>query len=57
MRCNVIGSAKEVQDELMSARDLGYIEDDEAQKYINELRRVDRMIAGYIRYLKKKDVK
>ena len=53
----MIGSAKEVQDELMSARDLGYIEDDEAQKYINELRRVDRMIAGYIRYLKKKDVK
>lgn len=41
----------------MSARDLGYIGSDEAQKYIDELHRVDRMIVGYIRYLKKKNVK
>jgi len=54
---NAIGSAKEVQDELMSARDLGYIDKEEAEKNIAELRRIDRMIAGYIRHLKKKDVK
>ena len=54
---NAVGSAKEVQDELMSAGDLGYTEDDVVQKYIDELRRIERMIVGYIEYLRGKGVK
>ena len=54
---NAIGSAKEIQDELMSARDLGYIDGDECDEFVAELRRVERMIVGYIEYLKDKDVK
>ena len=54
---NAIGSCKEVQTELMSAVDLGYVEKDEAEKFITELLRIERMISGFIAYLRKKNVK
>ncbi len=54
---NSIGSAKEVREHFKVALGLGYLERDEVEDVVAELRRVERMLVGYIGYVLKKNVR
>ncbi|MBS3087750.1 four helix bundle protein [Candidatus Pacearchaeota archaeon] len=54
---NAIGSAKEVREHLKVAVGLDYLGEDEAGVVVAELRRIERMLVGYIEYVLGKDVK
>ena len=52
-----VGSVREVGEELSIAFDLGFISEEEMNRYVAETRRIDRMLGKYIDYVRKKDVK
>lgn len=51
------GSSGEVRSHLYLAMDLGYIEKDKGEALINELKDLNRMIAGFIKFLRTADNK
>ena len=54
---NAMGSLKEVVGQVETGVDLGFIDKEEGSKEVGEMRRIERLLAGYIEYVKKKDVK
>jgi len=50
-------SLKEVVGQVETGVDLGFIGEVEGGKEVGEMRRIERLLAGYITYVKKKDVK
>ena len=54
---NAMGSLKEVVGQIETGIDLGFIDEDEGRKEIGEMRRIERLLAGYIGYVKGKSVK
>jgi four helix bundle protein len=50
---NAIGSAKEVREHLKVAVGLGYVDEGMVQDVVGDLRRVERMLVGYIGYVGK----
>jgi len=54
---NAMGSLKEVVGQVETGIDLGFINEDEGMKEIGEMRRIERLLAGYIEYVKNKNVK
>jgi four helix bundle protein len=53
---NALGSCKETREHLKVACGLGYLEDSEVEGVVAELRRVERMIVGYIGYVLGKNI-
>jgi four helix bundle protein len=54
---NAIGSAKEVREHLKVAVGLGYVDEGRVQDVVGDLRRVERMLVGYIGYIGKMGVR
>lgn len=54
---NAMGSLKEVIGQIETGIDLGYFNEVAGKKEIGEIRRIERLLAGYIEYVKEKDVK
>jgi len=54
---NAMGSLKEVVGQVETGVDLGFIGEDDGKKEIGEMRRIERLLAGYIKYVKGKNVK
>jgi len=52
-----MGSLKETLGHVETCVDLGFIGDEEGKKEIGEMRRIERLLAGYIEYVKRKGVK
>lgn len=48
------GSLSETHNHLIDALDAGYIDDDELQKQLLQLRKVEQLLNGYIGFLRKK---
>ena len=54
---NAMGSLKETLGHIESGVDLGYFGEDEGGKEIGEIRRIERLLGGYIEYVRGKDVR
>ena len=54
---NAIGSAKEVENQLMIAERLNYIDEEEASRLIDEMNRIGKMLVGLIRNMRERDIK
>ena len=53
---NAMGSLKEVKGQIEIGVDLGYFKED-GRKEIEEIRRIERLLSGYIGYVRNKSVK
>jgi len=53
---NAMGSLKETRGQVEIAVDLGFVGND-GRKIIEGVRRIERMLMGYMKYVKNKDVK
>ena len=54
---NAVGSLKEVVGQVETGIDLGYFNEEAGRKEVGEMRRIERLLAGYIKYVKIKNVK
>lgn len=54
---NAIGGCKEVREHLKVAVELRYVEEDEVKNIVAELRRVERMLVGYIEHVREKNIR
>jgi len=54
---NALGSAKEVENQLLAAGELGYLEDGEVEDLVGELNRIGRMLVGLIEHVSEKGIK
>ncbi len=52
-----VGSIREVGEELSIAFDLGFISEEEMNRFVGECRGIDRMLGKYVEYVRGRDVK
>jgi four helix bundle protein len=54
---NAMGSVREVESQLMFVEKLGYLEDGELRKLLNDLDRLGKMLMGFIKHISRVDIK